>query len=125
MCPDKVQPSAEWVAYRNFKNAQPLLGYFAGKVDQPIIDRFSGNLPGLEAACKKLGGEAIEDDASYDLSIQLSALPRIPLFLRFNDKDDLLPATCIVLFQAATKEYIDMESLAIVGALFAEKLVNI
>lgn len=123
MCPKEIPTDSEWVAYHSFKDAQPLLDYFARETTRPIEDHFTGQLATLEAAGKQLGGTVVTDTAAYDFSMQLNALPRIPLFLRFNDKDDDFPAQCTVLFKSSTDQYLDMESLGILGALFAKILI--
>jgi hypothetical protein len=64
-----------------------------------------------------MGGRLIDDDPSWDLSMAFDMLPRIPIRLRFNDKDDEFPAQCSILFRKSAESYIDMESLAI-GATY-------
>jgi hypothetical protein len=51
-------------------------------------------------------------------------LPRIPIRLRFNDKDDEFPAQSSILFRQSTESYIDMESLAIGGTYFTGMLTK-
>ena len=62
-----------------------------------------------------LGGRLLDDDPSWDLSVAFDMLPRIPIRLRFIDKDDEFPAQCSILFRGSAESYIDMESLAIGG----------
>ena len=45
---------------------------------------------------------------SYDLSMRFDALPKVPLLLLFNDKDDGFPAQCSVLFEKRTEKFSDM-----------------
>lgn len=124
MCPEIIPTDTAWAAYHSFKNAQPLLHYFTRETIKPIEESFSGNLKLLERVVKKIGGITVTDDASYDLSIQLNALSRIPLFLRFNDADEDFPSQCTILFQETVERYLDMESVSILGALFARKLMK-
>jgi hypothetical protein len=123
-CPEVVPENSEWAAYHSFKDAQPLLHYFARETTGPIEKIFSGNLTALEEAGKKLGGIIVTDNASYDLSMQFEALSKIPVFLRFNDKDEDFPAQCTVLFKFSVEKYLDMESLGILGTIFAKNLIE-
>lgn len=123
-CPEVVLENSEWAAYHSFKDAQPLLHYFARETTGPIEKTFSGNLTALENAGKKLGGVIVTDNASYDLSMKFEALSKIPIFLRFNDKDEDFPAQCTVLFKFSAEKYLDMESLGILGAIFAKNLIK-
>jgi hypothetical protein len=95
---------------------------FANTVTGPIAERFSGRLSELDSAGKKLGGYLPGDEFSYDLSLQFDALPKVPLLLLFNDRDEEFPAQCSVLFEKRTEKYLDMECLAMVGMLFGEYL---
>ena len=54
--------------------------------------------------------------------MQIDALPRIPLLLLFNDRDEEFPAQCSVLFEKRTEAYLDMECVAMVGMLLCEYL---
>ena len=123
MCPQEVPTERNWVAYHSFKNAQPLLHYFARETTKPMEDFFSGNLAMLEQLSKNIGGVVVTDNASYDLSIQLNVMPHVPLFLRFNDADEDFPAQCTILFLETIEKFLDMESVSILGALFAKKLI--
>ncbi|MFT5728078.1 MAG: hypothetical protein ACI8PB_002230 [Desulforhopalus sp.] len=123
MCPKDVPTEINWVAYHSFKNAQPLLHYFARETTKPMEDFFSGKLTMLEQFSKNIGGVVVTDNASYDLSIQFNVMPHVPLFLRFNDADEDFPAQCTILFLETIEKFLDMESVSILGALFAKKLI--
>jgi hypothetical protein len=124
MCPGDMPNDGVWAAYHSFKDAQPLLHYFAREVTKPIETFFSGKMGNLEAAGKKLGGTLVADKAAFDFSMEFKALPRIPLFLRFNDADEEFPAQCTVLFKSSVERYLDMESLGILGAIFSKRLTT-
>jgi hypothetical protein len=70
----------------------------------------------------EIGGYASAEAFSYDLSRRFDALPKVPLLLLFNDKDDEFPAQCSILFEKRTEKFLDMECLAMVGMLFFEYL---
>jgi hypothetical protein len=76
----------------------------------------------LERQCRALGGRPWDTDVSCQLAFQFRALPRVPVFLLFNDADEDFPAQCTLLFQRDAASYLDMECLAMVGATLAARL---
>jgi hypothetical protein len=116
-CPAQIPIAGDWVPYREFKDAGPLAGYFISNTNKIIGTTFSGNPEALQQACIRFGGQLLNDDPAWDLSVAFDMLPRIPIRLRFNDKDDEFPAQCSILFRKSAESYIDMESLAI-GATY-------
>jgi len=122
MCP-MIEPLAgNWMSYKDFKDAAPLTRAFYNTVTHPVAETFSGRLTELEKAGKRIGGYAPVDEFSYDLGMQFDALPKVPMLLLFNDKDDEFPAQCSVLFEKRAEQFLDMECLAMVGMLFFQYL---
>lgn len=124
MFPDEIPEPLGWVAYHTFKDAQPLRQSFSRETNGRIAECFSGKLAELESAGKVLDGEIVADAASFDLSVQFTLLPTIPLFLRFNDADEDFESECTVLFDQTIEAYLDMESVSILGSLFAKRLAK-
>jgi len=122
MCPMIEPLEGNWMSYKDFKDAAPLTRAFYNTVTHPIAKTFSGRPAELEKAGRKIGGYAPADAFSYDLSMRFDALPKIPVLLLFNDKDDEFPAQSSVLFEKRAEEFLDMECLAMVGMLFFEYL---
>jgi uncharacterized protein (DUF2164 family) len=114
-----------WTSYKDFKDAGPLIGFFSNDVEKAIVKQFSGKTAHLNKACETLGGKSADMDISYDVSMQLVALPKIPMLLLFNDADDEFPARCSVLFQKRIESYLDMETVALIGNIFAKMLIGI
>ena len=114
---------SEWTAYRQFKDAGPLVVYFANDVEKTIEKHFEGRVQGLKKACERLGGTDPGMDVSQDVAFRFQALPHAPMLLLFNDRDDEFPASCSVLFQRNLEKYLDMESVAILGQIFSKKLI--
>lgn len=123
-CPEKEPISGDWVTYREFKDAGPLVGYFTNNTNKIIETTFAGNTTSLEEAIQSLGGTNFDDGSSYDISKKLDFLPKIPVLLRFNDSDDEFPAQCAILFRRSAEKYLDMESLAIGGTFLAGVLIG-
>jgi len=122
MCPDSAPRETDWVSYKDFKDAAPFVGGFTNNTEQAIARHFSGRLPALEDACRELGGQAAGSELAYDLKRVFHPLPKVPLFLLFNDADQEFPAQCAVLFEKRAENYLDMECLAVLGWLLADYL---
>ncbi|MGD8366129.1 MAG: DUF3786 domain-containing protein [Desulfobacterales bacterium] len=122
MCPKRFPAEDAWSAYRDFKDSGPLTVFFADSVEGAIAAAFSGRLSELSDACRALGGVRPAAELSYDLTVQIPALPRVPLLLLFNDADEEFPAQCSVLFEARAERFLDAESLAILGSQLAQRL---
>ena len=123
MCPKRLPANDAWSAYRDFKDAGPLTVFFADNVETAIAASFSGRLSALDRACRALGGgPPAAEGLSYDLAMQIYALPRIPMLVLFNDTDEEFPAQCSVLFEARAERYLDAESLVILGSQLSRRL---
>lgn len=122
LCPETDPTEVDWVSYRDFKDAAPFAGAFANHAEKSIAMHFSGKLDALRAACESLSGQLPAFELSYDLSMVFNALPKVPILLLFNDKDEEFSATCSVLFEKRAEKYLDMECLAIVGWLLSDYL---
>ena len=121
LCPDMAPKESEWVSFRGLKDSGPLTTYFANDVERAVAAHFTGKLEDLQTSCNRLGGYPPVTQATYDLSVQFDALPRIPVILLFNDTDKdqeiLWPATCSLLFERRAESYLDPECLAMTGRL--------
>jgi len=122
MCPMIVPLGGNWMSFKDFKDAAPLIQAFVNTVTLPLADSFTARLADLEQAAEKIGGYPPADDFSYDLSLQFDALSKVSLLLLFNDQDEEFPAQCSVLFEKRVEKLLDMECLAMVGMLFCEYL---
>jgi len=123
-CPDRIPLHGDWITYREFKDAGPLTGYFTSNTTKIIETAFAGNTDGLKAACRSLGGRFNHGATAYDMAVTFDFLPRIPVYFRFNDKEDVLPAQCSLLFRESAEKYLDMECLSIGGTYLTGALIG-
>lgn len=112
----------EWMAYKQFPDAAAFVEGFANTVERKISQVFAGKGRDLARVAAGLGGFRPELELSYDLVLELPALPRVPLLLLFNDEEDSFPAQCSVLLKADAARYLDMECLAMLGMVLAARL---
>jgi len=117
LCPDAFPQDKEWAAFRDFRESAPLLGYFAHQVEHAIAAYFAGRPGDVEKAAKTLGGVSPAIEVPYDVSIQVPALPQVPILVLYNDADEEFPAKCSVLFERRAEIFLDAECLAMLGRL--------
>lgn len=122
-CPQETPDPGEWATYREFKDSGPLVNYFTSNTNKIIETTFSGRLPELRAACKRMGGQ-IADEPAFDIAFMFTMLPHVPVFFRFNDQDDLFPAQTSILFRQSAEKHLDMECLAIGGTYLTGLLIT-
>lgn len=125
MCPSSLPGDPDdWVSFRDFKDAGPLVSYFTSNTSKTIEAAFSGKPDLLCQALESLGGVPAPFSSHYDLSMQVHALPRIPVILNFNDRDEEFPAACSMLFKRDAQRWLDMECVAITATFLAGKLLG-
>jgi hypothetical protein len=76
----------------------------------------------FEVHGRGIQGHAPAATFSYDLCMQFTVLPKIPVLLLYNDADEEFPDQCAVPFERRAENYLDMECLAMVGMLLFEYL---
>jgi hypothetical protein len=122
MAPENEPTEADWVTYKDFRDAGPFAGGFRSNAEQNISRSFSGRLAELGKACLQLDAHPCHENFPGQLAMRFRALPRIPIVLLFNDQDEEFPAQCSLLFERRAAKYLDMECLAISGWILAEWL---
>ena len=124
MCPPQTPLDDDLVTFRNLKDSGPLTVYFADNVERVIANRYSGQLAAFRNICAELGKEtklAVRVDAAGCFS----ALPKIPLTVLFNDRDEEFSASCSILMERRAERYLDAECLAMLGHGLAKRLTEI
>jgi len=121
-CPAESAAGGRLMTYREFAGAGPLVSYFTSNTYKTIETHFSGRLDLLKRRAEQLGAVPSASD-TYDLSLQFKALPRIPVILNFNDRDQQFPAVCSILYRESAQQFLDMECLAMTGTLLAGRLI--
>ena len=64
-----IEPlGGNWMTYKDFKDAAPLIHAFSNSVTKPLAETFSGRLAELEEAGKKMGGYPPNEEFPYDVT---------------------------------------------------------
>lgn len=122
--PEKRSQACDWISYREFDGAGPLMGYFNENTGKTLERTFVGNIEKLKAAGAAMGGVETTAATSYDLIVEFNALPRIPVQIRFNDAEEGFPAACRLLFRKNAQNYLDLKSLGVIGTFLCGRLIT-
>jgi len=124
LSPDRAEDDKQLVTYRDFKDAAPYVQGFDNTARKPVSRASAGRLAALQTGCRQLGGTPCDIGISCDLSYMFEALPRVRIYLVFNDADEDFPADCSLLFEKQAARYLDMECLAMIGMVLAQRLAG-
>lgn len=124
MCPEEAAMDREWISFREFKGSGPLVHSFVNSTNKLLTKTFSGRIDGFSAWANALGAHPAGGDLAYDLAVRIDALPKVPMFILFNDADENFPAQCTVLFERCAERYLDLECLSILGTWLKGNLVR-
>lgn len=126
LCPNKEpEDNNEWSSLKDFHKRSQLINFnvFHSDVERPIIKTFSGRLTELLDASKQLEGKIGDFSTSYDICMEFNALPKIRVLLLFNDNDCEFPASCSLLYNRHAEDYLDPESLIMIGIALTNRLI--
>lgn len=115
MCPTQIPYENEWVNYRDLKDSGPLAAYYSNNTLAAISKLYEGRKDILERVASGLGCVRPRTNYQYDVSVVLNILPRIPVLLLFNDRDDELSAQTTILFERSSECFLDAECLAMLA----------
>jgi len=123
MCPHETPSGDDLVTFRNLQHSGPLTVYFADNVERVIATHYSGRLSAFRGICAKQGEES-HLEVRVDAMARFAALPKIPLIVLFNDRDEDFPASCSILMERRAERYLDAECLAMLGHGLAVRLTS-
>ncbi len=128
-CPDRLPGTAPTpVTFREFSGAAPLCSSFTANTVKTIERHFTGRPDVLANRAGDLGGivhdQTHPDALGYDLSVVFPALPRIPVTLKFNDRDEIMPAAASLLYPDTAIAFLDLKSLMTIATYLTGCLIR-
>lgn len=126
LMPEPPPPSGEWITFSAVPASHAKDKAWAGHVEEEIAKRFSGDIPGLRAACERMGGRKAEVKGNHDAACEFRFFPRYPALLLFYDAvpEEDFPAQCKLLLDRTAPRYLDIESMVVLGEEFAARLTS-
>jgi len=110
----RALPTGSWKALEQIPNTTSKIVSMRDHVEAPLIEHFSGHVPGLIEAVAKLGGQLLDShESGCDAAFYLKPFPKIPLLLLFWDaeKSEGFDAQVKLLFDETITEHLDIESI--------------
>ena len=122
--PDPPAPAGEWITFSSVPSSHAKDKAWASHVEDIIAKHFSGNVDGLKKASERFGGTRGEIQGTHDASIEYRFFPHYPALLLFYDEvpDEDFPAQCKLLLDRTAPQYLDIESMVVLGEEFAGRL---
>jgi hypothetical protein len=115
MCPRQLPTEDDWVNYRELKDSGPLAAYFSNNTLGAVSKIYEKRKDILESVASFLGGVQPQQSYPYDVAVEFWVLPRIPILLLFNDKDEEFGAQTAILFEKRADCFLDAECLAMLA----------
>lgn len=110
-----------FITYKQLPGGMNYFPAFAQRVLTPLVKRFGPSPESLLSAAAKLRGR----EAGYgDVSVTISAFPRVPVTLVLWRGDEELAPNGNVLFDANVADYLATEDIAVVSETIIWKLVK-
>jgi hypothetical protein len=121
----RSRPAGQFVTFAEL--AGPLFkqgSYSQSALEQPIMQRFRGNVSELFTVAESVGGRQGGEAGLGSVSLIFDLLPHILLQLVFYDQDDEFPARTTLLFDRNATQLIDFEALAVLVTVFVQSLTR-
>lgn len=112
------------ITFRELPGAGPLVVAFANNTHKIIAQTFGADPARLAAACEGLKGHRDSENRGFDLVVEFSALPRVPLYLQFNAAEAPFPAEAGLLFRTDAPDYLGLPSLFALATYLTGSLIS-
>lgn len=122
--PEPPAPAGEWITFSSVPASHAKDKAWAGHVEEEVAKRFAGDVAGLRAACERLGGMPAAVPGNHDAAYEFRFFPHYPVLLLFDDAvaEENFPAQCRMLLDKTAPDYLDIESIVVLGEEFASRL---
>jgi hypothetical protein len=124
--PDPPPPSGTWITFSSVPASHAKDKAWAGHVEEVIAKHFAGNVEELRKACREAGGTEATMQGNHDAAFEFGLFPHYPALLLFYDAvpDEDFPAQCKLLLDRTAPQYLDIESIVVLGEEFAGRLTG-
>jgi len=117
-------PKGEWITFSSVPASHAKDKAWAGHVEDVIAKHFDGRIGDLKAACEKFGGVPASIGGNHDAAFEFRFFPHYPALLQFYNSvpDENFPAQCKLLLDKTAPNYLDIESMVVLGEEFAGRM---
>jgi hypothetical protein len=118
---DGIAVKGRWVSYRDLPGARYHEPAFYADAEGPLSLGLEGRLEALSSWAKS---HARHEDLPGDVAAAWDVLPRVPLLLIFNEKDEEFPASARILFDITASNYLPTEDLSVLAEIAVSRLLG-
>lgn len=115
-----IQPSGNWVAYREIPGAGFYFSAFEKRAIDPLKTSFGQNTKALESAAAQL--EAIPIDTG-DAGFELNIMPRVPVQMIMWEGDEEFEPEANILFDQSVGQILSPEDIAWLAGMIVYRLM--
>jgi hypothetical protein len=122
--PDPPAPLGEWITFSSVPASHAKDKAWAAHVEDVIAKHFDGRVGALKAASKKFGGIPASISGNHDAALEFRFFPHYPVLLLFYNAmpEENFPAQCKLLLDKTAPQYLDIESMVVLGEEFASRM---
>jgi Domain of unknown function (DUF3786)/Putative Fe-S cluster len=103
--------SGKWVPFRELSNATIWNSYFEHKFEKPL-KQLTDTYPDLiEDMICIFGGKPVENTFSYDISLVLHPLPKVPMLICYTKAEEDLESKLNVFFDTSAEDNLNIDSI--------------
>ena len=113
-------PSGEKISVHDLRDAHFFQGPHSLKI-APLLEAFGRNLPGFDAAARRLGGTKLE---LADAAFMFLPLPKIPVYYLLWEADAEFEANMTVLFDRSIERHLTADAIWGVVQLISDMLLR-
>lgn len=111
----------QWVSYRDLPGARYHESAFYAETEGPLSRGLEGRLEALRAWAD---AHTRPRDLPGDVATAWYVLPRVPLLLIFNEKDEEFAAGARMLFDITAPKYLPTEDLSVLAEIAAQRILS-
>ena len=117
-----VESAGNLVVFRDLPGGYAYEGAFVERAVSPVSEIFASKAEAFVESAEVLGGVRRHYG---DFSVEIPALPRIPLTYVMWTGDEELQPSANILFDASAGNYLPTEDLAVLGELTTVRLIDV
>ena len=106
--------SGKWITFGEVPGGEIYLPVFNARSIDRLVRAFSGQEKALIEAAQAMGGTELD---LGDVSVQIKALPRVPIALTLWRGDDEFPPSGSLLFDDSATTYLPMEDMVVLAGM--------
>jgi hypothetical protein len=106
-----VEPSGEWVAFRELPSGQTWLPLFLQRCEKPLKDVVDKHTDLFEYIVELFKGKATAPEFKSDISIILSPLPNLPILFCYWRPEDSMESMLNIFFDQSAENNLSIESI--------------